>query len=220
MTQHPVALVTGSGKKRLGWHIARSIAGRGFALALHYNTSAAEASESLAEFRARGVEAISLQADLTDEPAVHELFRSVARHFGRLDALVNCVSCWERRPLEAVTACDVRAHFETNVLSTFLCSRAGGLIMVDQAEGGCIVNLGDWAEARPYPDYAERGEERTSVGAGAGSDMSTYLQRFGRPLQGSLSRFQFLSFPVNVISHLGMGRCAWISSLTPSHCSA
>src|SRR5262245_17418115 len=154
MTQRPVALVTGSGKKRLGWHIARSLAGRGFALALHYNTSAAEASDSLAEFRASGVEAISLQADLADEPAVRELFRSVGRHFGRLDALVNCAGYWERRPLEAVTACDVRAHFEANVLSTFLCSREGGLIMVGQAEGGCIVNLGDWADARPYPDYA------------------------------------------------------------------
>jgi pteridine reductase len=26
--------------------------------------------------------------------------------------------------------------------------------MVKQPEGGCIVNFGDWALARPYPDYA------------------------------------------------------------------
>ena len=26
--------------------------------------------------------------------------------------------------------------------------------MVRQPEGGCIVNLGDWASARPYLDYA------------------------------------------------------------------
>ena len=26
--------------------------------------------------------------------------------------------------------------------------------MVQQAEGGCIINLGDWAEVRPYPNYA------------------------------------------------------------------
>ena len=29
-----------------------------------------------------------------------------------------------------------------------------GLRMVRQAEGGAIVNVGDWADARPYPDYA------------------------------------------------------------------
>jgi pteridine reductase len=26
--------------------------------------------------------------------------------------------------------------------------------MVRQPEGGCIVTLGDWAEVRPYPNYA------------------------------------------------------------------
>jgi pteridine reductase len=53
-----------------------------------------------------------------------------------------------------VTARDVRDHFETNVLATFLCARQAGLAMVQQPEGGCIVNLGDWAEARPYTDYS------------------------------------------------------------------
>lgn len=26
--------------------------------------------------------------------------------------------------------------------------------MAKQPTGGCIVNVGDWADARPYPDYA------------------------------------------------------------------
>ncbi len=74
--------------------------------------------------------------------------------FGRLDALVNCAAIWQRRRLEDVRAADVRAHFEANVLGTFLCGRAAGLAMVRQPEGGCIVNVGDWAEARPYLHYA------------------------------------------------------------------
>ncbi len=36
----------------------------------------------------------------------------------------------------------------------------------------------------------------------------------------NLSRFHYHSFAVNGISHLGIGRCAWISSFTPSHASA
>ena len=39
-------------------------------------------------------------------------------------------------------------------LFTFLAARRAGLAMVDQPEGGCIVNFGDWAEARPYTGYA------------------------------------------------------------------
>src|SRR5205807_8770891 len=49
---------------------------------------------------------------------------------------------------------DLRQNFDANVLSTFLCAQETGLAMVAQPEGGCIVNVGDWALARPYPNYA------------------------------------------------------------------
>jgi pteridine reductase len=74
--------------------------------------------------------------------------------FGRIDVLVNCAAIWQSKRLEDVTAADVRIHFETNLLGTFLCCQHAGLAMVQQAEGGCIVTLGDWAESRPYLNYA------------------------------------------------------------------
>ncbi len=154
MAQGPVAVVTGSGKRRVGWHVAAALAARGYALVLHYWTSSAEAAESVAEFQARGVEVLPYQADLSDETAVRGLFAAARERFGRLDVLVNCAAIWRPKRLEDVSAADVRAHFDANVLGTFLCSREAGLLMVGQPEGGCIVNLGDWAEARPYPGYA------------------------------------------------------------------
>lgn len=149
-----IALITGSGKKRIGWYIADALAERGFDLIVHYHTSAAEAAQSVAVFRQRGVEAVALQADLTDETAVHRLFADVRSRFGRLDLFAHCAGLWQTHPLEEITAAEVRRHFEVNVLSTFLCARAAGLLMVAQPEGGCIVTLGDWAEVRPYPNYA------------------------------------------------------------------
>src|ERR1700747_2213182 len=74
--------------------------------------------------------------------------------FGRIDALVNCAAGWKSKRLEEVGAADVREHWEANALGTFLCAQHVGLAMARQAEGGCIVNLGDWAEARPYLNYA------------------------------------------------------------------
>src|SRR6476619_888696 len=74
--------------------------------------------------------------------------------FGRIDVLVNAAAVWKSKPLEMVTAADVRLHFETNALGTFLCSQHAGLAMVEQPEGGVIVNIGDWADARPYTGYA------------------------------------------------------------------
>jgi pteridine reductase len=154
MSRTKVALVTGSGKRRLGWHVANALAARGYALAVHYRSSASEAAEAVEHFRGQGVEAVGFQADLTDEKAVRSLMDQVLARFGRIDALVNCAADWHGKRLEDVTAADVRHYFETNTLSTFLCSQQAGLTMVGQPEGGCIVTLGDWAVARPYVNYA------------------------------------------------------------------
>jgi pteridine reductase len=89
-----------------------------------------------------------------DEAAVREMTRAALAAFGRIDALVNCAAVWKARRLDDVTADDVREHFETNVLGSFLCSRHVGLVMVGQPSGGAIVNFGDWATVRPYLDYA------------------------------------------------------------------
>jgi pteridine reductase len=74
--------------------------------------------------------------------------------FGRLDALVTAAAIWERKPLEKVTADDVRRHYEVNALGTFLCCREAGLWMADRPAGGAIVTIGDWAVERPYLGYA------------------------------------------------------------------
>ena len=153
MSRTKVALVTGSGKRRVGWHVASALAAQGYALAIHYRSSAQEAAEAVDHFRRQGVEAVGLQADLTDENAVRSLVDQVAQ-FGRLDVLVNCAAAWRSKRLEEVTAADVRHYFEVNTLGTFVCSQQAGLAMVQQPEGGCIVTLGDWAVARPYVNYA------------------------------------------------------------------
>jgi pteridine reductase len=154
MVAKRVALVTGSGKRRVGRHVTAALAGRGYALALHYNTSAADAAEAVSQLQAQGAEAAAFPADLTDESQARGLVQQALDRFGRLNVLVNCAAVWSPRRLEDVTAADVRRHFEVNVLSTFVCAQQAGLAMVGQPEGGCVINFGDWAEARPYPGYA------------------------------------------------------------------
>ncbi len=154
MSLNRVALVTGSGKRRVGWHVAQALADRGYALIVHYHTSATEAAEAVDAFHARGVEAVAIQADLTDERSVHALIDQILARFQRIDVLVNCAADWKSKRLEDVTAADVRHYFETNTLGTFLCCQRAGLAMVRQPEGGCIITLGDWASVRPYLNYA------------------------------------------------------------------
>jgi pteridine reductase len=154
MATPKVALVTGSGKRRVGATVADALAQRGYAITVHYRRSATEANETVKSLQRYGVLAEAFAADLTDERQVRDLIDTVVARFGRLDVLVNCAAAWQSKRLEDVTAADVRYYFDTNALSTFLCSQLAGLAMVRQPEGGSIVNIGDWAIERPYLNYA------------------------------------------------------------------
>ena len=137
--------MTGSGNRRIGWHVADALARRGYAIAVHYRSSRVEAEQSAADLRKHGVDAAAFHADMTDEQSVQQLIRQTLERFGRIDVLVNCAAVWKRKALEDVTAADIRHDFETNTLGTFLCSQLAGLAMVKQTDGGCIITIGDWA---------------------------------------------------------------------------
>lgn len=148
-----VALVTGSGKRRVGNVVAEALAARGYSIALHYHRSAQEAQQTLVRLKEQGIRAHAFQADVAEESELDRLFEQTLNHFGRLDVLVTAAAVWQRKPLEEVTAEDLRRQFEINTLGTFLCCRKAGLIMAGQPEGGAIVTIGDWATARPYLNY-------------------------------------------------------------------
>lgn len=164
MTERKVALVTGSGKKRVGYHVAAALAARDYALVIHYRGSASEAAETAEHFaRGHGIAVHTVKANLANEGEVKAMVEEALSKFGRLDVLVNCAAIWNRKKLEEVTAADVLAHFEANTLGTFLTCQHIGLAMVKQVMGGCIVNIGDWADARPYLDYAAYFPSKASI---------------------------------------------------------
>lgn len=149
-----VALVTGSGRPRVGNVIARHLASLNFDIALHYHSSRDAAMKSRDELRNHGVRCEAYQADVSHQSQVDAMFGSVKAEFGRLDVLVTTSSVWTSCPLEDITADQLRQSFDVNTLGTFLPARAAGMIMVDQPEGGAIVTIGDWAIERPYLDHA------------------------------------------------------------------
>lgn len=152
--QHPVALITGAGRRRIGNVVAKTLANKGYAVALHFHSSREAAEETVQEIEAGGGTATSFQADVSREVEIEQLFEQHMSHFGRLDVLVTAAAIWEPHDFAETTGADVRRHFEINTLGTFLCCRQGGLIMIDQPQGGAIVTIGDWANARPYRNYA------------------------------------------------------------------
>ena len=149
-----VALITGSGRQRVGNAIARALGDDGFALALHYHTSRAEANATVDTLSDVGVVCEPFAADIRDEEQVQSMFDSVIDRFGRLDLLVTTASIWESRSLEETSAEELRRSFDVNTVGTFLCARNAGLVMSHQEDGGVIVTMGDWAISRPYLNHA------------------------------------------------------------------
>jgi pteridine reductase len=153
-TDHPVALVTGSGARRVGNSVARLFAAQGCHTVIHANNSREEAKKTATELTVGTRQSVAMTADLTDEDAVGSMFSQIDDRFGRIDILINCAAIWSKKKLEDITADDVRRDFEINTLGTFLCCQHAGLRMTQQSDGGAIVNVGDWSIVRPYADHA------------------------------------------------------------------
>ena len=131
-----VAIITGSGRKRVGNVVAKSLGQSGYAVALHYNQSAESAAQNVDDLRSAGVTAEKFRADVGSQTQVDEMFDSIEAEFGRLDVLVTTASVWESIPLDDVTADDILRNFHVNTLGTFLCARRAGLKMASQESGG------------------------------------------------------------------------------------
>jgi pteridine reductase len=153
MSHERVALVTG-GAVRVGSTIVRELAAHGYRVAIHANQSLDRAAALVDELTEAGRDAAAFGADLRDEEATRAMIDRARRHFGRLDVLVNSAAIWSPTPLENAAADDVRRFFEVNTVSTFVCCQHAGLIMADQPTGGAIINIADWAVARPYRSYS------------------------------------------------------------------
>ncbi|WP_198953685.1 SDR family oxidoreductase [Rhodopirellula sp. MGV] len=151
----PVALITGSGAPRVGQTIAMELAAAGCRIVLHANHSVDQAHTAAERLRQQfDVETSVAIGALEDSETPQRLISECVDQFSRLDILVNSAAIWQPTKLADITADEMRRYFEINTMASFFCARAAGQAMANQAKGGCIVNIGDWATERPYLDHA------------------------------------------------------------------
>jgi pteridine reductase len=155
-----VALVTGAGH-RVGRALALALAGRGAHVAIHYNSSAAEAEETLRQVQARAVRGELFPADLGDAAAARGLADRVVRQLGRLDVLVNCAAIMVRAPIEETTIEQWDTIFDLNLRGYFFVAQ--GAIPHLRKGKGKIVNLADVGGMEPWPKYAAHSVSKAGV---------------------------------------------------------
>jgi pteridine reductase len=155
-----VALVTGGGR-RLGTQMARALAGRGMALAIHHHASVEGARALRDEVTAAGGRAECFAADLSDAGAARALPVRVADAFGRLDVLVNSAAVMHRLGFEETTPEQYDAVLDLNLRSVFFCTQGAAPAL--RAARGKVVNLADLAGLQPWPGFAVHSVSKAGV---------------------------------------------------------
>ncbi|PSQ58931.1 oxidoreductase [Halobacteriales archaeon SW_7_71_33] len=134
------ALVTGSAT-RVGRELLLRLAECGADVAVHYRTSEAAATATAAEARERGVDATTVQGDVTDPEAVDTVFDAVETDLDAVDLLVNNVGNFDPRHWESIEWSAWRDVVESTFYGTVLCSRRA-LPAMRERSWGRIVNVG------------------------------------------------------------------------------
>lgn len=136
-----VALVTGSATG-VGRACAVRFAKLGFAVAVNYSKSEAEAAETADLVRAAGGRVLVHKATVGDDGQVREMVARVRDEFGGLDVLVNNAATTHfvaHTALDALTDAVWDEIFQVNVKGAFYCTRAAMPLLTGR--GGCVVNV-------------------------------------------------------------------------------
>jgi NAD(P)-dependent dehydrogenase (short-subunit alcohol dehydrogenase family) len=148
----PVVLVTGAAK-RLGREIALALAASGWRVAVHYRSSAADATKTVADCERLAGAAALFDADLADEAAVRSLLPRVVAHFGRVDAVVNSASTFEHDSAASFGFASLDKHLHSNTGAAILLAQALHAHVSARGASGAVVNLLDQKLWNQNPDF-------------------------------------------------------------------
>ena len=153
-----VAVVTGAGRMRsIGRPIAVELAKAGCNVVLTGTGRDAEdypedeqevgwrdIASVAEEVRSAGAQALEVVSNVTDPEAVASLVASTLERFGRVDFVINNAGAArgsDRVPVVELAIEDWHKVMNVNLNGTFYMSRAFGQVLVEQGEGGAIINI-------------------------------------------------------------------------------
>jgi pteridine reductase len=136
-------LITGG--RRVGGELALLLADRGWNVAMTYHTSREAIGRTIAAVKERGREGLAVPADLSQPEQAASAVHRAARHFDRLDALVNMASVYRRTPMSTLTPRDFDEMIAANLAAPYHTAIAAARIMREQP--------GQDGIKRPYKDY-------------------------------------------------------------------
>lgn len=134
-------VITGS-TKGIGKAIALKLASQDFNIVLNYASDDERALETLHLCQEINPQVALVKADVSHKQAVERLMQEAFDKFHSLDVLVNNAARVVDKPMLAMTEEDWDRVVDTNMKGTFFCSQIAASYMLQQDEGGIILNIG------------------------------------------------------------------------------
>lgn len=134
-----VAIVTG-GSRGIGRAIALEFAARGASVVVNFNRSPEAASEAVKQIVDAGGKAAAFQADVSNFKQAEELIKFAIETFGDLHILVNNAGITKDTLIMMMSEADWDAVINTNLKSSFNCSKAAVKHMM-RKRFGRILNI-------------------------------------------------------------------------------
>ncbi len=116
------ALVTGA-NSGIGKAVAIALGNEGANVAVNFVTHPETAGEVVNEIKSNGGNAIALQADVSKEDQVQNMFQELYKAFGTIDILVNNAGLQKDSPLTEMSLADWQLVIDINLTGQFLCAR-------------------------------------------------------------------------------------------------
>lgn len=149
-----IVVITGAGRG-LGRKMAEMIAAKGAHVALA-GISEDGLKETARICNETGGKAAYYIADVSDENSVVELFNNVKKDLGKVDAVINnagitrdglLVKAKDGKVVSKLSLEDWDAVIKVDLRGVFLCAREAAARMVEQGDGGVIINISSISRA-------------------------------------------------------------------------
>jgi 3-oxoacyl-[acyl-carrier protein] reductase len=134
-----VAIVTGA-SRGIGRAVALELGRRGAAVVVNYNKSPEGAEQVVNEIKAAGGKAAAFQADVSDIQSAQALVKFAVDTFGDLHILVNNAGITRDMLIMLMSEDDWDLVIDTNLKSTFNCSKSAVKHMMRKRYGR-IINM-------------------------------------------------------------------------------
>jgi glucose 1-dehydrogenase len=145
-----VAIVTGAATG-IGKAIAIRFAQEGAAVVIDYVGDPRTPAGAENEISTLGGKCLAIAADVSNSDQVRNLIESTVKTFGKLDIVVNNAGIEKKIAFVDYPLEELQKILEVNLIGPFLVSQAAARQMMQQGNGGRVINISSVHEDLPMP---------------------------------------------------------------------